>query len=232
MNIEQLQQHFCRTYERRNRIFMVNGLFGRIMFLNLAIGDLQEAIRKEFSKEIIATALARVVARIFCVANYFINLQLSQAMVQKYPKKHCSYCQSTPCQCPEKRPEPKLEESILPEQENWDLNQWGSHLNTLYGQRNILRGIEYIINRLSKEISELISLCMGIPNTRSDIKTIELDFALELSDAIAWTIAIANYLEIDLEKAVTDRYGNGCSTCGQEECGCTHFDIRPQKWSK
>ena len=45
-------------------------------FLNLAICDLQDAVRKEYNSEIKGIALARIVARIFCIAEHFYSLPL------------------------------------------------------------------------------------------------------------------------------------------------------------
>jgi len=38
------------------------------MFLNIAVGDLQDAIRKGQSKKVLGDMLGRIVSRIFCVA--------------------------------------------------------------------------------------------------------------------------------------------------------------------
>lgn len=229
MNLKEMMEYFFHLYGRRNRIFLP-GLRERIDFLNLAIGDLQESVRKEASLQNLKIALARVIARIFCIAENFWELPLVIVMAQKYPKGHCSYCGQLPCQCLERRPETKLEKSISFEQRNWSLKQWSKHLNTLYGSKNRDKGIENLLNRLFKEISELLSLEMRIPNTTASLDGIEKEFALELSDALAWTIAVANFFEIDLEEAVLDRYGNGCWKCRYLSCVCTNFNVEPVKW--
>jgi len=95
MTLREMIEHFFRLYGRRNRIFL-SGLGKRINFLNLAIGDLQEAIRKGHNSEIIGMALARVVARIFCVAENFWSLPLVEMMARKYPAGYCIYCQKLP----------------------------------------------------------------------------------------------------------------------------------------
>ena len=75
MELKVLINHFFNLYGRRNRIFL-HGLRERIDFLNLAVGDLQDAIRKTSGSRAIEIALTRVVARVFCVAEHFIALQL------------------------------------------------------------------------------------------------------------------------------------------------------------
>lgn len=232
MKLQEMMEYFFRLYGRRNRIFLL-GLRERIDFLNLAISDLQEAIRKESEIPIIEIALVRVIARIFCIAENFWKLPLVEIMARKYPAEYCSYCQKLPCICSEKRPAAQLEKLALEKQRHWSLKDWCSHLNKIYGPKNKEKGLENLLNRLFKEISELLSLSMRIPNmsTTASLDEIEEEFALELSDALAWTIAIANLLEVDLEKAVLNRYGQGCWKCHQIPCHCTHFSFEPVKWS-
>ncbi len=56
---------------------------------------------------------------------------------------------------------------------------------------------------------------MMIPGTTLNLQEIELEFALELADALAWTIALANFFGADMEHAILERYGNGCWRCHQ-----------------
>jgi len=75
MKLSEMISHFFYLYGRRNRIFLP-GLGERMNFLNLAICDLQDAVRKEYNSEIKGIALARIVARIFCIAEHFYSLPL------------------------------------------------------------------------------------------------------------------------------------------------------------
>ncbi len=233
MTLQEMMKHFFRLYGRRNRIFL-SGLRERIDFLNLAIGDLQEAIRKEHNSEVIEVALARVVARIICVAESFWSLPLIEALAQKYPTTYCSYCHKFPCACSEYRPDATLE-LIFPNiqhQIDWSLKDWQEHFRALYGQRNKAKGIENLLNRLFKEISELLSLQMMVFNAVESLDDIDKEFAFELADALAWTIAISNFLDIDIEKAVLNRFGSGCWKCYQIPCICIGFNVKPVKWEK
>lgn len=228
MELQELMEYFFQLYGRRNAIFL-SGLRERIDFLSLAIGDLQEAIRKEVSVQNIEIALARIVARILCIAENFKKLPLVETMARKYHR--CSYCQNLPCICSKRRPEVKLEKLASEKQLHWNLRQWCFHLNAIYGSKNKEKGMENLLNRLFKEISELLSLQMKIPKMAVTLDEIEREFALELSDALAWTVAIANFMEIDLEQTVLDRYGKGCWKCHNCPCVCTHFSVEPVKWS-
>jgi len=231
MTLQELMDHFFRLYGRRNRIFL-SGLRDRIDFLNLAIGDLQEAIRKEASPANKEIALARVVARIFCIAENFLEFPLVETMSQKYPEGKCSYCQQMPCQCQERRPQAKLASNPPDRQFYWSLKDWCNHLDTVYGAKNKERGVEITLNRLFKEVGEILSLQMMIAKEEQSLDEIEKEFALELADCLAWTIAISNFLGLNLGKAVSNRFGSGCWKCGRIPCNCTRFDMMPVKWSE
>lgn len=72
---------------------------------------------------------------------------------------------------------------------------------------------------------------MKIPYSTCSLDAIEWEFALELADTLAWIIAVANVLAIDLETAVLERFGGGCWKCRQTSCVCTHFDVSPVDWT-
>lgn len=231
MNLNELAQHFSHLYGRRNRIFLPS-LRQRIDFLNLAVGDFQDAVRKNASCASQEIALARLVARIFCIAEHFHNLPLATYVARKYPAGRCSYCQQFPCACTETRPPAVLAEAISPNQSHWSIRQWCRHFDLLYGARNKEKGIENLINRLFREVCELQSLAMNPCNGGGTLDEIEEAYALELADALAWTMAIANVLSVDLERAVWDRFGNGCWNCEQPSCVCTVFNTEPVQWPR
>ncbi len=228
MNLQQMMQHFYHVYGRRNRIFL-DSLRGRIDHLNLGICDLQDAIRKGYDQKILGVAFARVVARIFCIAEHFWQMPLAEALCKKYPSTHCSYCQQNPCRCPEKRSE-SIKAEVSNKQLEWSLQEWQKHWNGLYGKRNLEKGGDNLLNRLFKEIGELSSLQMMIPRKDAQPEEIEWEFAFELADALAWTCALANFFQIDLEQAVLARYGKGCWKCGQTCCQCSNFSAAPIRW--
>lgn len=232
-SINEMQEYFFHLYGRRNGIYF-SGLITRITALNIVIGDLQEAIRKNQSIVNIGMALARIVGRIYCVADNFKSLNLVDAMIKKYPESWCSYCGSAPCQCPENRKDPDLmfDAEMRFHQIYWQLTDWQSHLTKIYGSRNKEKGLENLLNRLSKEVSELFSLQARIPNLDMSLNQIESEFALELADTMAWTIAIANFYGINLQEEVFKRYSNGCWKCHQNPCECRGISFTPIDWSK
>jgi NTP pyrophosphatase (non-canonical NTP hydrolase) len=233
MELSKLIEHFSALYGRRNRMYLPN-LRGRVDILMIAVGDLQKAVRKEMGKVTCEKALARCVSRTFCIVEHFRELPFVEVVSRKYPSGHCSYCGNLPCDCTERRNASKPAENADPAQLQWSLGEWQQHFARAYGEKNRARGLENTINRLFKEVSEVLSLYMEIKEMHTDdsLEDAERKFASELSDVFAWTIAAAAILEIDLENAVLLRYGDGCIACKTRfPCTCTHFDVRPKRWN-
>lgn len=230
MELQILFKHAGKLYGKRNRIYLPS-LRDLIDYLNLAISDLQDAVRKETGNDLVAIGLARIVCRIFEVADHFRDLPFIEMMVAKFPAEYCSYCHHLPCDCPEgRRSGAILKSNSGNKQLHWDLREWCSHLDRLYGNKNKKRGIENILNRLFREASEFLSLCMHVQG--ATVEEAEREFALELADTLAWTIAVANFFEIDLEAAYLSRYGNGCVNCKRDVCNCTARTLTPKQWKK
>jgi len=229
-------RHLRGLYGRRNSIFL-SSLMIRITFLNIAARDVQTVVRRNVGKDIIAIALARVFARVIAVADNFKELDITRGMFKKYPINYsdgisisyCSYCGSNNCKCPnERHSESKYLSRIgfVPSEiYSWKINHWCFHLEEIYGEKNKKKSIDSLVLRLYTEVSELMSLQALIPEI-NNTDEIEEQFSYEIADVIAWIIAIANYLNIDLEKAVLDRYGEGCWKCMKNPCNCGHFDFK------
>ena len=59
----------------------------------------------------------------------------------------------------------------------------------------------------------------------SPASEIEIEYAKEIADVLAWTIAISIILGIDLEKSVLKMYGSGCPSCSGNPCACAKFVV-------
>lgn len=81
----------------------------------------------------------------------------------------------------------------------------------MYTEKDVARGVDGTFMWFIEEIGELASAL------RSGKKAeIEAEFA----DVLAWLTTIANVVEVDLSKAIMDKYGSGCPGCGQLICAC------------
>ena len=93
------------------------------------------------------------------------------------------------------------------------MSEFQALLKKLYLQKDLNRGIKSTYIWLIEEIGELATL----------LKAQELDkkkISEELADIIAWTISIANILNIDIEKAIVSKYPNKCNKCNSSPCNC------------
>ena len=105
-------------------------------------------------------------------------------------------------------------------QKEWSIKEWQGHLGELYGQKNKENGIINTTNRLFKEVAELMNLEYSITRDRISMDEVEHEYGLELADCLAWTMAVSNYYDIDLQDAVLEKYGKGCIKCFQMPCIC------------
>ena len=86
-------------------------------------------------------------------------------------------------------------------------------LKELYLQNDLTRGVKSTFIWLIEEIGELATLLNS-----ADVDKIKV--SEEIADIIAWTISIANILDIDIEKALSDKYPNKCKKCSSSPCTC------------
>ncbi len=86
-------------------------------------------------------------------------------------------------------------------------------LKELYLQNDLNRGVNSTFIWLVEEIGELATI---LNSTYIDKQKV----SEEIADIIAWTISIANILDIDIEKALSDKYPNECKKCSSSPCIC------------
>ncbi|MDA1014961.1 MAG: nucleotide pyrophosphohydrolase [Planctomycetota bacterium] len=91
------------------------------------------------------------------------------------------------------------------------LKELQSLIAEMYSSKDEARGIDGTFMWLMEEVCELAAALRE--GTRAEIES-------EFADVMAWLATIANVAEIDLTKAMNDKYGNGCPGCGQMVCAC------------
>ncbi|HEY0090686.1 MAG TPA: MazG nucleotide pyrophosphohydrolase domain-containing protein, partial [Candidatus Lokiarchaeia archaeon] len=75
------------------------------------------------------------------------------------------------------------------------------------------RGIKETFIWLVEEVGELANI---LKNQNIDKKKA----SEAIADIIAWTNSLSNLLEIDVEKALYDKYPNRCKKCNSIPCQC------------
>ena len=90
------------------------------------------------------------------------------------------------------------------------LEQLQAAVRRTYLERDAGRGVDATFRWLTEEVGELARAIRT-----GDRENLEH----ELSDVLAWTLSLANLLEVDLETAMA-RYAYGCPKCGAFPCEC------------
>jgi len=86
-------------------------------------------------------------------------------------------------------------------------------LKDLYLQNDLNRGVKSTFIWLVEEVGELATILNSTDINKKKASE-------ELADIIAWTISIANILDIDIEKALFNKYPNTCKKCNCSPCIC------------
>ena len=91
------------------------------------------------------------------------------------------------------------------------LSKFQELIRCTYGAKDGRRGVEGTFMWFMEEVGELAAaLRSGTPAER----------AAEFADVLAWLATLANGVDIDLEAAVSEKYGVGCPGCGAVPCTC------------
>jgi len=113
------------------------------------------------------------------------------------------------------------------------IGQFQSLIKTMYFEKDDARGIPATFMWLSEEIGELASALRETEHAGEVAKAsadqkLKADYAAkhknlceEFADVFAWLATIANIAEVDLPKALSDKYGAGCPGCEQFTCECS-----------
>jgi NTP pyrophosphatase (non-canonical NTP hydrolase) len=91
------------------------------------------------------------------------------------------------------------------------IHDFQERIRHTYFDRDRRRGVEKNFLWFTEEVGELAE---AIRKRDGD------SMKEEMADVLAWLATLANLLEIDLEAAAKEKYGEGCSRCGKSPCGC------------
>ncbi len=86
-------------------------------------------------------------------------------------------------------------------------------MKELYFHSDSERGINRTFIWLVEEIGELANLLKFEKIEKKQISE-------EIADIIAWTNSLANLLDIDIEKALSEKYPQKCLKCNSSPCQC------------
>jgi len=92
------------------------------------------------------------------------------------------------------------------------VREFQNMMHRIYFHRDSERGEAGTYAWLMEEVEEL-----GEALKEKNGKAMEDEFA----DVLAWLASLANVVNIDLESAAINKYGNKCPKCGQTPCKCS-----------
>jgi len=88
-------------------------------------------------------------------------------------------------------------------------------IDKMYSDKDRERGADATFLWLMEEIGELAA---ALREGTHDHK------AAEFADVVAWLVTLANVVNVDLTKALEQKYGSGCPGCHHMICTC---DAKP-----
>lgn len=91
-----------------------------------------------------------------------------------------------------------------------DVREFQRWMEERYGERDRARGIDRTFGWFVEEVGEV---------SRAMRKGTKEDLELEIGDAFAWLVSVANLAGVDVEKALS-RYAKGCPKCAAVPCSC------------
>lgn len=95
--------------------------------------------------------------------------------------------------------------------EPWTLPRLQDHIRRMYGAKDGARGVEGTFMWFMEEVGELASALRG--EARHPLPE-------EFADVLAWLATLANVAGVDLDAALTNKYGAVCPGCGRTPCAC------------
>ena len=104
-----------------------------------------------------------------------------------------------------------MTDTNIPDQNQVTFSDFQMLIRKMYFEKDQARGVDGTFMWLMEEIGELAAaLREGSHEDKME----------EFADVLAWLTTIANVANIDLNKAVTNKYGAGCPGCNHFVCTC------------
>jgi NTP pyrophosphatase (non-canonical NTP hydrolase) len=104
--------------------------------------------------------------------------------------------------------------------------QFQSLIREMYYEKDAARGIAGTFMWLIEEVGELSTALREIDSmdesksVNPESASLRVNLQEEFADVLAWLATLANVVDIDLNRAVQDKYGSGCPGCEQFVCVC------------
>jgi NTP pyrophosphatase (non-canonical NTP hydrolase) len=235
MNLTGYIKHLSAVYGQNNA-FCLSSWGKRKLFFEAGVFDLNKALRKRLVKKCIAVALARIFARFACLINGLNNdcytFPFAFYLSNKYPVSGCGYCIEGICLCDPEDRRP-FQGGVVDDVQIkvWGLRKWQLYFKRVYGNVNERLTVFELLARLDEEFKELCEAFVNLPFSGLSPEEMKERIGKEAADVFAFICALANHYDIDLQDAVDERYGRGCSTCHEWSCHCLTWKIPVMDWN-
>lgn len=103
------------------------------------------------------------------------------------------------------------------------ITQFQRLIRDMYYEKDLARGVPGTFMWFMEEVGELSSALRefeSAPAGSEDQLKCRESLAAEFADVLAWMATIANVVEVDLNAAISEKYGSGCPGCRQFLCVC------------
>ncbi len=101
-----------------------------------------------------------------------------------------------------------------------------SLIREMYFEKDVARGVPATFLWLMEEVGELASALRETTSPevdrvpREEMEKRRANLKQEFADVLAWLTTIANVADVDLDSAISEKYGFGCPGCQQFVCVC------------
>lgn len=103
--------------------------------------------------------------------------------------------------------------------------QFQSLIRRMYYEKDVARGVPGTFMWFMEEVGELSTALrecdsLGSNSSADAVRQKRQNLEEEFADVLAWLATMANVVDIDLNAAISRKYGSGCPGCQQFLCVC------------
>lgn len=99
------------------------------------------------------------------------------------------------------------------------IREFQNLMKSLYFERDKNRGFSKIFLWIVEEVGELAEALRKYQES-GEKESYTKDIEMEIADVVAWVASLSNVLNLDLERALYEKYPLVCPKCQQNPCSC------------
>ncbi|MGC9968511.1 MAG: MazG nucleotide pyrophosphohydrolase domain-containing protein [Minisyncoccia bacterium] len=173
-----------------------------------------KGIRKKDEAKLVLNLLIAL-SWMMAIANRF-HIETESGVLRRFPMQ-CSYCGKRPCACKAIHPKERILYAGLKIPEVHTIAQLQDMFREIYPPET--RTLDQAGVHLAEEIGEVneaIHAYMG-EHKEEQMRALED----EIADALSCVFGVANSINLDVAKKLSELYGRNCHACHKDPCSCT-----------